>query len=559
MYAVPKARYEIARTDFAGWRALTGVVRQWHGALESWGTDGTAIDASQFRERLAEVLSGDAALWLPTRRGVQVLEGLAAAYRPFDHVFVVGMEAGRFPSLPPRSPIIGDTDRAALKAVGLPLEESSVWEARERSLFRILAAGAKKSLTLSYVNLDDLGELKAPSAFVEAAEVCHGVDRLEIPPHRVLTPDVPVYGTAAAADQAVYAAQVERTRQTGEFTPYTGLIEDPSLLEKLAHRYGDDYLWSPTQLEKYAQCPWGWFSAKVLRLEKLDDPDQEMDPATRGAILHDALARFFDAARDRTGGPVFLRDADREWVRPAAETAVDQAIGAARAEGWIGHPTLEPAKRAELLRYLQGYLDWEIDLHEDMYDSNPRKKGPTLVRTAVVEHEFAFDDAVLERGGVKVRYRGRIDRVEQGCDERFDSGHYVSAVDYKTTKSSTPGKGELQAWTDNIVLQIPLYAHALRQQRPGCEVSCVEYRAIKSPATVHQLLFCKLRKTGLKEEQKALDRYEAAFDAEPPYVSQVRSGLFAHDPPAAAECPPWCHGADICRAKQESSRYGRRR
>ena len=546
--AVPDGRLDIARLDMAGWRAIRRAVREWCDALEAWGSDATPTDAAGFHEALVEVLSGDAALWTPWHRGVRVLEALAAAYRPVDHLFIVGLDAGAFPTVRPRSPILDEADRAAFGALGLPLDSAAVWDAREERLFTTLLGGAAGSVTLSYVAFDDLGQAAAPSAFVEAVAASHTVERREIPLGRVHTPGFPVYEAAGVLEHARHAAAVERERATGRPGRFHGVIEDPALVGWLGERYGDGFLWSPTQLEEYAKCPWAWFTARILGLEMLEDPDQEMDPATRGGILHDALERFYADARARTGGPVFLHDADRSWVPQAAEAALDAALADARLRQWVGHPSLLPAKRAELLRILAGYLEWEIRLHEDMYA--PKKRtAPAMVRTAVEEHEVGFSDAVLERGGVRFRYRGRIDRVERGCDERVDAARLIAAVDYKTTTSSTPGGGKKAAWDDGIVLQIPLYAHALATLRPDDEVVRVEYRALRTPGEAHRLQFRTVdRKAGALVENGAdREKYEAALDAVPRHVLAVRAGLFPPEPPPSCNCPKWCHGSDMCR------------
>jgi hypothetical protein len=555
IYAVPEGQFELARADLAGWRALGEVVSEWREALETWGTESSPMDASRFHARLQSVLSGDTALWTKNRRGVQVLEGLAAAYRSFDHLFIVGMEVGHFPSPAPRVAVLDDSGRAALRALGIPLEGTGVWDARERGLFRILLAGAVRSVTLSYVNMDELGDLQAPSSFVEAVEECHRLNWQEIPPHRVLTSDVPTFVTAEAGDQAVYAAQVERVRETGAFTVYSGQIEDSALLDRLADRYGDHYVWSPSQLEQYANCPWGWFSARLLRLERVDDPDQEMDPATRGSILHDTLKRFFDRAAEIKGGPVFLNQADAGWIEREAKVALEEAIAAARDERWVGHESLLPAKREELKRIVMGYLEWEVDLHDRMTSSN-RGNAPKMVRTAVAEHEMSFGRAVLDRAGVRVLYRGFIDRVEVGCDERVDSQHLVAAVDYKTTEFSTPGAGNPKAWDDGAVLQVPLYAHALRTLVPGGDVARVEYRALakRDDKAVHRLQLYEVNWKGplLVQQPAATQKFEQALDCVAEYVRRIRSGHFPAEVPPSCSCPSWCHGADICRVVQET-------
>jgi hypothetical protein len=555
VHLVPNDRYDIVRNDVAGWTAMRKVVAEWSAALEYWDDESARLNAAQFHELLQRMLSGDAALWTPTRRGVRVLEALAAVYRPVDHLFILGMEAGRFPSPHPRSPIIDDVDRMALRELGMPLEGAALWDARERSLFRILLAGAARSVTLSYVALDELGELQAPSAFVEAVSDCHTIDREEISPSRVLTPGVPLHADEAAWENAAHAAGVERRRETGRLTAYGGLVEDPALLARLAEHYGDQYVWSPSQLEQYAMCPWGWFSARLLRLEKIEDPDQEMDPATRGGVLHDALKRFFDGAQKRKGGAVFLVPDDMSWIEADVAAALDAAIEHASDERWVGHELLLPAKREELRRILIGYLKWEVDLHDKMTRSH-RGHAPKMVRTAVAQHEQRFDNAVLERGGLTVRYCGSIDRVEVGCDERVPAQHLVAAVDYKTSEFSTPGEGKASAWDDGVVLQVPLYAHALRTLVKGADVARVEYCALqkRDNKAVHRLQLYEVNWKGplLVPREDAIAKLDRALDHVPELVRSVRSGRFPAEVPPSCNCPPWCRGSDICRSTRRS-------
>ena len=60
------------------------------------------------------------------------------------------MQAGAFPSLAPQSAILDEAEREALARAGLPIDTRDVWDERERELFRVLVAGARRSLTLSY-------------------------------------------------------------------------------------------------------------------------------------------------------------------------------------------------------------------------------------------------------------------------------------------------------------------------------------------------------------------------------------------------------------------------
>ncbi|HEU4647783.1 MAG TPA: PD-(D/E)XK nuclease family protein [Gemmatimonadales bacterium] len=549
---VPAERFDIARLDAAGWKWLSTLVERWRGALEQWGGTPEPLDAAGFYEQLEDLLEGDVAIWTEMQRGVQVLEGFAAAYRAFDHVFLVGLEAGRMPLPLPSSPILDEPEREALRAHGLPLEPRDVWDRRERELFQVLVAGAR-NLTISYPACDLTGRDTVRSAFVDAlgdVAVLVGGDGVNrIPSSRVITPGIRLYTGAAALERARTAARIEWDRASGALSPWNGLIESPALRAHLAQVLGDDRVWSPTQLEGFAKCPWSFFSGRLLKLNKLEDPDEEMDAATRGTLLHDALARFYRTAKAEQGRPVFLRQADLAWALPMVEAALAQAIDDARGRVWLGNETLLPAKVLELKRLLTRYLTWEAAQHEEMY--NPRaRKAPAMVRTGVDEHELEFNDVVLERGGVRFRFRGFIDRVEVGVDDRFDNPEaFVVAVDYKTTKYAAPAKGDAKGWADHVVLQVPLYAYALTQLRANKVPARVEYRAIKSPDVVLPLqLYTVDKKTGqVSEDSEAKAQLDGALDAVATHVLRARGGEFPAEPAPSCGCPSFCHALEICR------------
>ena len=272
-----------------------------------------------------------------------------------------------------------------------------------------------------------------------------------------------------------------------------------------------------------------------------------MDPRTFGTVLHDALARFFDAEFARRGEPVLLLKGDRAEAIPRLRAALDAALDASGETDWLGHPSLAPAKRANMARMLTRYLEFEIAYNEKLF--NNRTNNAFVLRTGVERHELSFTDAVLERGGVRFRFRGTIDRVEVGIDERVESSHYVAAVDYKSSKYAAPGGGKKKAWDEGVVLQVPLYAHALSALRPGTVVSRVEYRALKQREAVHSLQLvsvdrkAKTLRTGGEEET----RMDAALDAVVRHVQGVRGGAFPADPPPSCGCPSFCHARDICR------------
>ncbi|CAN5708922.1 hypothetical protein BH23GEM9_BH23GEM9_17450 [soil metagenome] len=545
IYRAPGARLSAVRTDLAGWRGLQRVLTEWGAAEGRWG-GGEVVDIRAFDARLRSMLGGDVALFTPVRRGVQVLEGLAAAFRSFDHVFIPGLDAARMPLRSPHSPLLDEHERAALREAGLHMDTRVQWEERERVLFRNMLATATTSLTLSYARYDETGAEQLPSAFLEEVQDAFGLELELLPGSQAFTPGVPLAADAAALKHGTHAAAIELLRATGTTTPYSGLIEDVAMIAWLATELGESRVWSPTQIEAYAKCPWAYFSGRLLRLEKLEDPDLDIDPLTRGSILHDALHRFYREARSRTNKPVYLRAVDLEWAVPLAERAIVEAIDHARTSMWVGHPALEAQKLSELRRQLVSYVKWEAEENESAQSRTKRSLYP-LVRTGVDDFEVPFDDVALEIGGVRVRFRGFIDRVETSVDERAGSQHLVAAVDYKSSVWSTPAGGEAKGWVDGVVLQVPLYAYALTQIREGSAAARVEYRAIRTPKRVHSLPLYRYDGDTLVADDNAMEKYENALKDVARHISAARGGSFAADPPPSCNCPPFCHARDICR------------
>jgi len=208
---------------------------------------------------------------------------------------------------------------------------------------------------------------------------------------------------------------------------------------------------------------------------------------------------------------------------------------------------LRDAKRDELRRMLDGYLVFETEHNEQMF--NNRTNNAHLLRTGAAAHELAFEDAVLERGGLRIRFRGAIDRVEVSIDERIGDNRFVAAVDYKSSLGGVPGSGADEAWDDGVVLQVPLYAHALAALRAGARVARVQYRTLRPPQVAHSLELFKVdRKTKvLHDDATGRARLDRALDAVVEHVRAARDGAFPAAPKPSCGCPPFCHAWDICR------------
>ncbi len=565
--AEPCADEEVWRTDLRAADAIADLAGTWERATTDFAHDSTPLDAASFADRFTLMLSQDLITPPATDFGVVVAEALAAGWRSFAHVFVLGLTAGAFPRRPSPGPLFDPIERRALAAAGLALDPIDAWRGRERELFRVLCAGARTTLTLSWASMDTEGREVARSAYVDeaAATLARRVgipetekldeqlrDRgvlVSVPTHEQLVPGFPVVASDEALShaRAVAAREARRGRAAD---PWNGRLEDPALVATLGARYDESFVWSATQLEEVAKCRWQWFASRQLRLETRADAEDLMEPTTRGTILHDALDRFFAAARTRFGSPVYLTKADTVGARELLSAALVEAWGAMERSGaWLGPKATRMAARAELEHELQGYLDFEISWNEKSSDN--RTTASKNVRTGAVEGEFPFGPVTLTGGGVRFQLRGKIDRIDRGISGTHanvaDAERYIAAIDYKSTKGSTPAAGKPAAWEDGIVLQVPLYAAALRQLRPQDLLARIEYRTIRSPKEYHLLTLAPVRGGEVQDAAAAEQKLETALAAAGTRILQVRRGELPADPTPSAGCSPYCPARDVCR------------
>lgn len=559
--------------------AIIDIVEAWRDAMEAFGAPSSMMEAGRFLDRLALMLAQDVITPPVTDFGVVVAEALAAGWRAFDHVFIVGMSAGEFPRRPVGGQLLDAHDRQALIDAGLPLDAPDAWRERERELFRVLGAAPRSSLTLSWPAMDAEGREVARSAFIDevAADVAkaRGITDEEGDPldaallaagvfvrieaQQVLSPGFPVVVDAPALDHAREVAMREVAREADphhESGPWNGRIEDRALVAGLAARYDESYQWSATQLEQAAKCRWHWFASRQLRLEAVGDAEDQLEPTVSGSIRHEALARFFARAADERGAPVQLMSGDEEWARDGISRALDEAWDAARASGlWLGPPLLRPIARDELLRELRTYLRFEIRYNEDGVQK-PRTNAAKIIRSGAVQGEYPFTDVPLEGGGVRFRLRGSVDRIDEGLDDRVEGANrYLAAIDYKSSIHSTPAAGRAKGWADGIVLQVPLYAAALEQRFPEHRIARMEYRTLRGPKVVHQLCLHGVGTEGkgaqkesvIVESPEARAMLDSALEHAGALIATIRRAELPAQPAASSGCPPFCPALDICR------------
>lgn len=237
------------------------------------------------------------------------------------------------------------------------------------------------------------------------------------------------------------AHEMRRDRRTGAFTRFTGNVESVRDLVTVL-----DGPVSPTRLEDWAQSPYLFFLATVLRVRTLDEPAAtiEMDLLDYGTLVHAILEVYVDERVREGHAP--SRERLEEILREQCAAAVAAAPGLVESL-WRRR---EELLRAELDRWYADDLadldaGWTPAVTEAMF-------GRADADGVTVEVPYPVHTATGERS---LLLSGSIDRIDTRTGAQ-------RVTDYKT--GGAPGKNERPHADDPTLagtrFQLPLYAAA---------------------------------------------------------------------------------------------------
>ena len=253
------------------------------------------------------------------------------------------------------------------------------------------------------------------------------------------------------------AARSRRDR----FSRWEGMVDSERATNDLTHRFGAEYLWSASGLEKYAYCPFQFFAGHVLGLEELPELTLETDFGGRGIRAHEVLARLHRRLNSggRTVAPADIGD--------EFNTLTDDTIALVFES--IPPGPLAAALQNVDLRLISAWMKEYFGQHQE-YDELSSSMDQAL-RPAHFEVSFGLkrpDDGErdplsttkpfeLSCGGETIRLSGRIDRIDIGVV----GGQVVfNVLDYKTGSRKRLKEDDIQS---GRALQLPLYAMAVQE------------------------------------------------------------------------------------------------
>lgn len=475
-------------------------------------------------------------------------------------LFVVGLDAGRFPGGTRQDPFLLDGERQRLHD-DLPVTEDRTAEQRFR--LEALLARSRGIRTISYPAWEaaEARVLQPASIVLDLFRRSRGDDHLGYadleaalgaPVSRIPRGPDPLDGDgvwlqaiARAGDRnageeraglldgraalRLRHATLDRGLRAAEAPSDPGAAEHVGILPvadarraALDPRSASGPRTSASALETLGACPLRYFYSRVLRVRKPDDPEFDLErwlpAAERGGLLHDVFQDAVDAAIEES----IAFDSSR--FRERALELLESRAERARIDL---PPPSEAVFRAQMTA-----------LRADVRSFCTQLVTEGLTPEAVVATELELGGAepvsVGLPGGGAIRLFGRADRVD-----RTPTGTRI--VDYKT--GGTWGHGaEEGTYHGGRRLQHVLYARALEAQSPElAPVVAVEYHfpTVRGENAVHPYHATRLA--------DGLELVEALAE-------MTAAGRFpATDDPS--DCR-WCDYSAVCRFGRASGEKG---
>ena len=402
--------------------------------------------------------------------GVAVADVMAARGIPFRVLFILGLNEGMFPRTIREDAFLRDRPRRVLETVlGYKVSEKLAAFDEEKLLFTLLVGAARERLYCLYQRSDETGRALAPSWYLTELRRALGRDaaglplsertiprgivekqgvepfaqdnlllpqelavRLSLKPQdptplvELLLPSAPLYMRGRRAME-----QLEATG--GRLAEYDGTL---GLLSESWDRLCEGGL-SPTALERYARCPFQYFACNILRLGRLERPEEITGPgpSDMGELAHVILKSLYQELIDRGH---FAAKGFSVDVRATLEPIVRKVFSDYELKKPVGYPVAWEIFQ-EGLRDL---LDQAVT--QDLKELSQSGYRPLVLEIEAKERLKGKWPAPLE--GLTIH--GRMDRIDhqpqQGryrvIDYKFKSGRNRSPEDNNLLRSALRGQ-----------------------------------------------------------------------------------------------------------------------
>ena len=426
-------------------REIVAYYRLQEGLRELLKPKGQKLSKTAFIKEINEILALLTVPAQPGRGGVELHCPTSLLGTNYPYVFVLGSAEGILPTAIADNAILDFHSRKQLAKQGLNIHTAVDLAQKETWDFYCLLHVPTKSITFSYPELIDrnpilpspfltrLGLKPSPVNNLPIASV-EGGRQLYLRQPNLLTPEV---ASSLLLPQITQAWQVEASRESAiapdEYDGVIGISIDPQRK-----------IFSASQLTQLGQCPFKWFSARLLKLKELKEAESDLGAAMRGNLYHRCLE--LSLAQIKTASD--LAKFNQAQLAQAFATA-EKELKLTELPGW-------EAQRQEHLNLLALNLATAEFLPADR---------------EVIATETKFD---LEWHGLQIQ--GQVDRID-----RTDAG--ITIIDYKTS-GVTPAGVKDETGKANLDIQLAVYQDAIAEKYPDQTIDTAAYYSLTQQKTI---------------------------------------------------------------------------
>ena len=455
---------EVVEGEIEAYRQFNRIVKELCSVLKSDGVESCSLD--DYIEKLHHIAKHTNYQNRPATKAetVRIVQLGELRSLEFDVVFLGDFVEGRFPANYQPDPLLPE--------IPYRNEEEQLHDSRFM-FYRVLKSfrkvlyllTPKRERAADLIPSPFLGQLKALADVqeIEIADPTQGSTSgfLSTYSNHVWTSPVPSNESFPAEIAEMrplinHVVMVEKSREnTHDHLDYEGVltVETLSAVNRRRLERRREHIYSVTELEIYAKCPFQYFINNVLKFRvEEDETEDELSGLERGSLLHDVLFEFYNNRRNQKRPPIGQCD---EEAFKEAKAQLNELLDSnaekkrnRRKEKLIGENNLFWETDIEKLR---------IALHKWL--AAERTYGlPVTPRYFEVsfgqERELRYPELSCREPITigDVRMTGKIDRIDIG------NGTF-NIVDYKTG-SSTVRMPEILSGRS---LQLPIYLQTAKK------------------------------------------------------------------------------------------------
>jgi ATP-dependent helicase/nuclease subunit B len=382
--------------------------------------------------------------------GVQVTSFEEIRGLHFEYLFIGGMCDGDFPT----------RYQPEIFFSGSFKKQAAVHQTEERNLFYQTLCCWKKHLYFSYP-LSEGGRETVISTFLNDFEEVFEIseksmenysnsiyshENAQIHFGKIAVGKLPDSISAGYNYEKIIDKVREGKKQKNDFTESSSNVAD--ILKSFESKQ-----YSISQLEMYAKCPFKFFVERVLGIQKVEEPTEDIEAVELGRILHSVLYEFYIKIRNEK---IILAGCNEETFNKVKEIIFN--IAAKEIERTAFKSPLAFFEKEKILG-IGGNKDESI-INRFLEEEREEESGykPEYFEVSFGRLKDDGSDKILSSKNPiqidKINLRGKIDRIEISEE---DSAFNI--VDYKLG-GAKPSFKELK---DGISLQLPVYLYAAKE------------------------------------------------------------------------------------------------